>query len=224
MATTKGMKCFHRFDPEEERFFHEEPGSPWIQGRHPKHRKPRRPESNEKARQTMRKRLAEFGPSEAELAGYQQLSRTRVERKIGVDGKTRRKIAETLTGQRLGWQEGRSKANAVKWGCDVAYILKLTTKDGVVFGKWGSSKESSFIHREKEFRRHGFTFEVIVFEWFGAALAPEIEAMWGRKLSQFPTPVSKMEFIGKTECFEWCEATQKIIEEIIHGMEENPPS
>ena len=201
-----------------------DPGFPWVRGKHPDRIPKRKPESNEKARQTMLKRLAEFGPSEAELAGYRKTAATRRERKIRHTPEILAQIGETLTGQRLGWREGRSKANAVKWGCDVAYILKLTTKDGVVFGKWGSSKEGSFIHREKEFRRHGFTFEVIVFEWFGAALAPEIEAMWGRKLSQFPTPISEMEFTGKTECFEWCEATQKIIEEIIHGMEENPPS
>ena len=204
--------------------FLEDPGAPWILGRHPDSISQRKPESNEKARQTMLKRLAEFGPSEAEIAGYQQQSRTRIEKKIGVDEDTRKKIAETLTGRRLGWCEKKSKANAVKWKCDMTYILKLTTKDGEVFGKWGSTKENSFVHREKEFRRCGFTFEIIVFEWFGEILAPEIEAMWGRKLSQFPTPISEIEFAGKTECFTWCGATEKIIEEIVHGMEENPPS
>ena len=66
-------------------------------------------------------------------------------------------------------------------------------------------------------------FETI-FSLYVGEIAPDLEAEMGEILSQFPAPLGDLEFGGYTECFEWCEATQKIIEEIIHGMEENPPS
>jgi hypothetical protein len=223
MGPKKGVKIFHNPISGEVKMFSDTPDSPWIMGRPDCQKRPRKPESNDKARQTMKKRLETFGPSEAELAGYKKQSRTRIERGISVDEETRNKISQTLSGRTLGWREGTSRAAAERAGCDIVYLLKITTEDGYTFGKWGSSKEDSFIYREKEFRRRKLDYKVLFFEWHGSD-APEIEAIIGRKLSVFPPSKELPQFFGRTECFEWCEATQQIIEEIIYGMEENPSS
>jgi hypothetical protein len=124
-------------------------------------------------------------------------------------------------GKNAGWIEKRSRISCRFWGCDCVYVLKVTTKDGLIFGKWGSSKESTFRYREKEFRRKKFTFEVIRWGFFGE-LTEDVEAAIGRKLSKHPVEVPR--FYGFTETFEWSETTQQLLKEVWNGLEESAPS
>ena len=121
-----------------------------------------------------------------------------------------------------GWVEGVSRQHCRRWECDSIYLLKLTTKEGKVFGKWGSSSESTFHGRDREFRKRGLTYEIIYWDWFGEA-TEDIEASIGRKLSKYPgKEIPK--FYGYTETFEWSEFTQTLLKEIINGLEESAPS
>ena len=120
------------------------------------------------------------------------------------------------------WREKTSRHNCQMWNCDHIYVLKITTEDGVTFGKWGSTKEKTFQFREKEFLRHKFTFEVFFFDFFGES-TEDAEAFIGRKLSKFPVKEIP-KFYGFTETFEWTEQTQQILEETINALEESAPS
>ena len=119
-----------------------------------------------------------------------------------------------------GWVEGVSRQHCRRWECDSIYLLKLTTKEGKVFGKWGSSSESTFHGRDREFRKRGLTYEIIYWGWFGEA-PEDIEASLGRKLSKYPGK-EVPRFYGYTETFEWSEVTQTLLKEVINGLEENP--
>jgi hypothetical protein len=120
------------------------------------------------------------------------------------------------------WREKISRHNCRMWCCDHIYVLKVTTEDGLVFGKWGSTKEQTFQFREKEFRRKKFTFELLFWEFFGE-VTEDVEAFFGRRLSKFPVE-GIPKFFGFTETFEWSEKTQKIVEETINALEESAPS
>jgi hypothetical protein len=121
-----------------------------------------------------------------------------------------------------GWVEGVSRAHCRRWDCDSVYLLKMTTKDGIVFGKWGSSRDSTFAGREKEFKKKGISWELLYWGWFGG-LTEDVEAFIGRKLSEHPAK-GIPKFYGHTETFEWSQQTQKLLKEICYELEENPPS
>jgi hypothetical protein len=169
----------------------------------------------------MRKRNQEQGPTEAELKGYEKLSKTRREGDFSPSPEVCAQIAETLRGRKQVWIENKSRASCRRGNCDTVYVLKITTEDGLVFGKWGSTKESTFQFREKDFRRKGFTWEVIHWVFFGE-VTEDAEANLGQKLSAHPAEVPH--FFGHTETFEWSENTQKIVEETINALEESAPS
>jgi hypothetical protein len=118
-----------------------------------------------------------------------------------------------------GWREKSSRVTCRIWGCDCVYVLKVTTKEGLTFGKWGSSRESTFNFREKEFGRKGFTVEIVRWGFFGES-TEDAEAILGRILSKYPVEVPR--FYGYTETFEWSEKTQQLLKEIWNGLEENP--
>ncbi len=168
----------------------------------------------------MMKRVREKGPSEAELKGYEKTSQTRRKKKIKNTPEVVSRIAEKLRGRKQSWQENKSRASCRRSNCTTIYILKVTTKDGLIFGKWGSSKPETFQFREKEFRRKGFIWEIVVWGFFGEA-TEDAEATLGRKLSAYPTEVPH--FFGHTETFEWSEKTQKIFKETINALEESAP-
>ncbi len=169
----------------------------------------------------MMRRVREQGPTEAELKGYEKTSKTRRERKIRHTPEILAQIGKKLQGRKQVWIENKSRASCRRGNCDTVYVLKITTEDGLVFGKWGSTKESTFQFREKEFRRKGFTWEVIHWVFFGE-VTEDAEASLGRKLS--PHPAEVPHFFGHTETFEWSEKTQNIVEETINALEESTPS
>jgi hypothetical protein len=221
MAPKKGGKLFHNPETKESRLFFEPPTPPWVRGRAPWDRNPQTPDHVAKRATSMRKRNQEQGPTEAELKGYEKLSKTRREGDFSPSPEVCAQIAETLRGRKQVWIENKSRASCRRGNCDTVYVLKITTEDGLVFGKWGSTKESTFQFREKEFRRKGFTWEVIHWVFFGE-VTEDAEANLGRKLSAHPAEVPH--FFGHTETFEWSENTQKIVEETINALEESAPS
>jgi len=170
----------------------------------------------------MKKRLREYGPTEAELRGYEKTSKTRLERKIRHTPETYFQISEKLRGRPQVWQENKSRASCRMCCCDTVYVLLVTTKNGEKFGKWGSTKEESFQYREKEFRRKGFTWKLLFWQFFGE-VTEDAEATLGRTLSQHPWEHTT-HFFGHTETFEWSDKTQQLLEETINALEENPTS
>ena len=214
---------FHNPDTKEVMMFTQDPGPPWVKGRPPWQDLTQSPETVRKRAESMMKRVKEQGPTERELAGYMQLSETRRNGNYSLSEQVREKISKTLKGRNFGWREGRSKAVAIREMCDIVYVLKVTTSDGITFGKWGSTKERTFCFREKEFKRRGFTWEVIYWNWFGD-IAPEAEAIIGRALHKHPSPCVNLNFFGKTECFAWTEETQLILQKVTNGLEESPAS
>jgi hypothetical protein len=201
--------------------FSEHPGHPWIKGRPPWQDLTQKPEHIAKRAESMKKRVRDQGPTEAELRGYEKTSKTRRERKIRHTPEILAQIGEKLQGRKQVWIENKSRASCRRGNCDFVYLLKLTTKDGLVFGKWGSTKEKTFQFREKEFRRKGFTWELLFWQFFGE-VTEDAEATLGRKLSIHPAQVPH--FFGHTETFEWSEKTQKIVEETINALEKSAPS
>jgi hypothetical protein len=121
-----------------------------------------------------------------------------------------------------GWVEGVSRQHCRRWKCDSIYLLKMVDRNGNVFGKWGSSTKETFVGREREFKKKGITWEVLYWDWFGGE-TENVEASVGKKLSMFPAK-GVPKFYGYTETFEWSEITQKLLKEIIHGLEKNSPS
>jgi hypothetical protein len=219
MAPKKGSKIFHNPETKEVSMFYEKPPEPWVPGRPPWQDLTQTPEHVKRRAESMMRRVKESGPTAKELEGYKKLSQTRLEGDYSPTIETKNKIAETLKGQPQPWRENKSRASCRRNLCDIVYVLKVTTKEGKVFGKWGSSKEQTFKFREKEFLRKGFSWEVVFWRWFGES-TEDTEAHLGRKLS--PYTVEVPHFFGHTETFEWSEVTQKLLHEVINGLEENP--
>jgi hypothetical protein len=222
MAPKKGSKLFHNLETKEALLFDSDPGPLWVKGRPPWQPQTRDPKQYEKSSQTMKKRLRECGPTEAELSGYKKQSRTRLEGDYSPTKEVRQQISETLTGRPQKWEENKSRASCRKWDCDTVYVLKLTLPDGKSFGKWGSSKESTFKYREKEFKRKHFSLEVVYWEWFGE-LTEEVEALLGRRFSPHRDP-QVPHFYGHTETFAWTSETQTLLSEVLNGLEKNTAS
>lgn len=197
----------------------ENPGSPWVQGRPPWQDLTQTPEHIAKRAESLMKRVREKGPTPAEVEGYKKTSQTRKKKKIRHTPEVCARISKKLQGKPQVWQENKSRACCRRGQCQIIYVLKLTTPSGETFGKWGSTKEETFQFREKEFRRHGFTWEVVFWDFFGEA-TEDVEAFVGRKLSQHPWKHT-IHFFGHTETFEWTETTQKLVEEIINALEES---
>lgn len=201
--------------------FLEPPGEPWSPGRPPWQDLTQSAQHVAKRAESMRLRVQTTGATEKEKIGYQKLSETRKNGDYSPTAETRQKIREKLVGRDFGWREGRSKAVSIREQCDIVYVLKVTTSDGRIFGKWGSTKESSFQYREKELKRQGFSWERVYWSHFGE-LAPEAEATIGRALHKYPSPHKDLNFYGKTECFAWTNETLQLLQEVTNGLEENP--
>jgi hypothetical protein len=217
MASRKGVKLFHNVEKHEAKMFEEDPGPPWVVGRPPWQPQTRDPAASRKASETLRKRLREQGQTEAELRGYKKLSQTRLQGDYSPKPEVRVRIGDTLRGRPQKWEENKSRASCRRAKCDTVYILKMTTFDGLTFGKWGSSKEQSFKYREKEFKRKGFQWGVLYWGWFGEE-TEEVEALLGRKLSPYRDP-EVPHFYGHTETFAWTQETQTLLAEILNGLE-----
>ena len=222
MAPKKGKKLFHNPETKQSLLFYTDPGEPWVKGRPPWQKRTPDPEQYRKASETKRIRMETTGHTEAELEGYKKLSKTRLEGDYSPTIEVRKQISKTLTGRPQKWEENKSRASCRRGQCDSVYLLKVTLPDGTVFGKWGSSKLETFKYREKEFRRKGFSWETVYWEWFGEK-TEDVEAFVGRKLSQYPAK-GIPHFFGHTETFEWTEQTQNIVKEIINGLEESSAS
>jgi hypothetical protein len=220
MPSRKGVKLFHNVESQEAKMFAEDPGPPWVSGRPPWQPQTRDPASSQKASDTFRKRLREQGQTEAELRGYEKLSKTRKENKFRHPPEILKQIGDKLRGRPQVWVENKSRASCRRGQCDTVYILKLTTPDGKNLGKWGSSKESTFKYREKEFKRKHFTFEIVYWEWFGE-MTEEVEALLGRKFSPYRDP-EVPHFYGHTETFAWTQETQTLLSEVLNGLEKSP--
>jgi hypothetical protein len=190
-----GSSWFHHPESGERKRFKEDPGHPWKKGR-----------GKNGTRTTNGMRWY-----------YNPLTR---ESKVSPDHPGPPWLNKRPPRESYGWVEGVSRAHCRRWGCDSVYLLKLTTKEGKIFGKWGSSSESTFHGREREFNKKGLTHEVIYWGWFGEA-TEDVESFLGRRLSKYPAQ-GVPKFYGYTETFEWSEVTQKLLQEIINGLEENP--
>lgn len=145
-----------------------------------------------------------------------KLSQTRIRKGIRNTKEVQSRINESLRGHKHGWRPGTSYASAVRAGSDHVYLLKMWNGDQI-WGKWGSSSEESFIYREKEFKRHGFLWEVLYFH--GCDNAADLELEIGTILSEFPLdPYTRPQFFGQTETFVWNEHTEKITKDIISKL------
>jgi hypothetical protein len=220
VAAKKGSKVFHNPETLEAKMFSESPGLPWVPGRPPWQDLTQTPEHIARRAESMKKRVREQGPTAAEVEGYQKLSETRKKKKIRHTPEICQQISEKLRGKPQVWQENKSRACCRRGQCQIVYVLKITTASGETFGKWGSTKEETFRFREKEFRRRGFTWEVVFWDFFGEA-TEGVEALVGRNLSQHPWKHT-IHFFGHTETFEWSETTQQILKEVLNALEENP--
>lgn len=191
----KGSSWFHNSDTGERKRFKEDPGGAWKKGR------------GETGFRTTNGRSWYYNP----LTGETKVSPTPLQLPW-VNGRGPR--------DSYGWVEGVSRAHCRRWNCDSIYLIKMTTSDGIVFGKWGSSCESTFKGREAEFRKKKFSWDLLYWGWFGE-LTEDVEASVGKKLSQHPVR-GIPKFYGYTETFEWNNTTEKLLQEIINGLEENP--
>lgn len=217
MATSKGKKLYHNEETRDVAMFVEDPGSPWRLGSPPWRKRTPSPEQYLKASETKRKRRIETGPTQRELEGYRKLSETRKKGGFSPSEEVREKISKSLTGKPQKWQENKSRASCRRNLCDIVYVIKITTPEGLVFGKWGSSREKTFISRRKEFNRKKFSWEIVYWNWFGER-TEDIEAHIGRKMSPYRNP-EVPHFYGHTETFEWTVETQKLLEEVLNGLE-----
>lgn len=221
MGPKKGTKLYHNMVTRVTRGFLQDPGEPWVLGRGPDFKQVITPESNLKRSQTHKRRLEEFGPTEKELEGYKKTSETRKRLCIKHTPEVVEGIKEKLRGQFQPWRDNKSRSSCRRCNCDTVYILKVTTKEGEVFGKWGSSSEKSFQHREKEFKRKGFTYEVVYWNYFGER-TEDTESYLGQNLSQHPWDHPTVHFFGHTETFVWSPTTEHLLKELIYVLEESP--
>lgn len=217
MAGVKGSSAYYNTETREVRMFLSAPGDPWVKGRPPEQKRKQSPELVAKRAESMRRRLREKGPTEKELEGYRKLSKIRKEGNYSPSAEVRERISKSLTGRPQVWEENKSRASARRKGCDIVYVLKVRTKEGTLFGKWGSTRESSFVYREKEFRRQGFSWEVVYWKLHGQN-AEHVEALIGREMNKFPLD-GLVHFPGYTETFEWNSNTEEILEAIISGLD-----
>lgn len=216
MAAIKGSSIFHNPETREVKMFQVDPGPPWKKGRPPWGRAKQSPELIAKRAESMRRRLREKGPTEKEIEGYKKLSKTRREGNYSPSQEVRDRISKTLTGRPQKWEENKSRASSRRKGCDIVYVLKITSKDGQLLGKWGSTRDTSFIYREREFKRQGFSWEVFYWENHGKN-AENIEALIGRNLSKYPVEGLGY-FPGYTETFVWNKETEELLQEVINGL------
>lgn len=200
--------------------FSQEPGTPWVKGRPPWQDLTQTKEHVAKRAASMKKRVEEQGPTTAELEGYKKLSETRKRKKIRPSSEAIAKISAKLTGAHQPWRENKSRASCRLNSCDIVYVLRVKTKEGEIFGKWGSSKESTFKFREREFIRKGFTWEILFWSFFGEE-TENAEAFIGRALSKHPWKHS-IHFYGHTETFGWNAETEKLLGATLNALEENP--
>ena len=221
------------FDQEtgQSRYFLEDPGSPWVLGvasPPPSHKGSRwfhNPETKENKRSS---EGLEF-PWVPGRAPYKNQTTTGMswyhnpltgESKLSSVTLSQPWVNSRGPRESYGWVEGVSRAHCRRWNCDSIYLLKMTTSDGTIFGKWGSSRESTFKGREKEFKKKGISWELLYWGWFGG-LTEDVEAFIGGKLSKHPAK-GIPKFYGHTETFEWSQQTQKLLKEICYELEENP--
>ena len=112
------------------------------------------------------------------------------------------------------WKEHVSLTFAKQAKTDTLYILRCE-KDGLVFGKWGST------HRVDKFGRLSHlncNYEVVWMKHVGEN-APELEATIGRVLSEHPLSFDvRPNFSGKTETFEWNESSCEKVSAIMSLM------
>jgi hypothetical protein len=216
MSPKKGCKLYHNLETKESLMFAQDPGPPWVQGRPPWQPQTRNPEQYEKSSLSKKLRMESRGHTEAELEGYKKLSQTRRNGDYSPSYETRQKIRKSLEGRPQKWEENKSRASCRRAQCDTIYIILCTTSDGHSFGKWGSTKEKTFVHREKEFTRKKLTWKIVYWGSFGK-LTEDVEAKIGRALSKYPD-TNVPHFYGHTETFIWNEQTQQLLEEIINGL------
>lgn len=201
--------------------FLEDPGPPWIKGRPPWQPQNRPPEQYKKASETIKRRLREQGHTQAELEGYKKQSETRKSGNYSPSEEVRLRISKTLTGRPQKWEENKSRASCRLAGCDIVYDIKLVSPEGKSFGKWGSTKQESFIFRVKEFRRIGFHCEIVFWKFFGNE-TEDTEAFLGRRLAPHRDPEIP-HFYGHTETFAWNNTTKEIVEVTCNELEKDSP-
>ena len=223
MGAQKGTTWFHNSETGERKPFKEDPGPPWIKGRGSRYYNP----------ETGQIIFRGEDPGESWVQGASGNLPPSLKGTTWYHNPLTGETQMSFTPPELPWKEGRgpryasiwvegnSRTFCRRWNCDCIYILKMTTRDGIVFGKWGSSRESSFKKRGEEFKTKHISFELVHWQWFGEK-TEDVEAFLGRKLSRYP-PRGVPKFCGYTETFEWTATTQKLLEEIIYDLEESPP-
>lgn len=236
MAAKKGSKAFWNPITGEERRLMEDPGTPWQAGLSPYRKKSsgRTTKGTKIYFNPETKVHSKFfdDPGEPWIRGHssearKNLSDSRLSRNIRHSAETIERLRQKTTGHKFKWRENVSKSAAYRSKCDTIYLL-LLKRDLEMIGKWGSTTEGSFVYREREFKRHGFTWEILLMVRIGLE-APEEEAKIGRILSKFPLD-NRPDFFGKTETFRWCEETSTIVSQIVnyfnsnYALETNSPS
>lgn len=191
----KGSAWFHNLETGERKRFKEDPGKPWKKGR------------GKTGARTTNGMKWYYNPDKKEGGLF-------------LENPGDPWVRGGIPRGNPGWVESYSRLHCRRWNCDSIYLLKMTTSDGIVFGKWGSSCESTFKGRESEFRKKKISWDLLYWGWFGE-LTEDIEASIGKKLSHYPAQ-GIPKFYGYTETFEWTNTTEKLLQEIINGLEENP--
>lgn len=217
MAPAKGKELFHNPYTKKVRLFFDYPGEPWVKGRPPWQRKSQSEEWVIKRSESMRERIRTKGATNREVEGYKKLSETRKKGNYSPSPDVRRKISMSLTGRLQKWEENKSRASCRRGNCDVVYVLEMRTRDGLKFGKWGSTREKSFLYREKEFKRKGLSWEVFYWKNFGGD-TEDTEALLGRVLSIYPA-IGVPHFYGYTETFDWSDQALSELRRVLNGLD-----
>jgi len=227
MAPRKGSRAYWNPDTGQEKRFISDPGPPWILGLSPSHCLNLKGHHRTKGRMVFHNpetgKHSKFctDPGQPWVRGHsaearENLSKTRISKKIRHSPETIEILRQKTTGHKFDWREGVSRSCAIRSGCNSIYLLRMQ-KDGCTIGKWGATTKNSFYFRERDFARHGFTWEVLLMAETGANTADE-EAKIGRLLSKFPVE-DRPNFFGKTETFQWCEDTIAIVQDIINKFQ-----
>ncbi len=225
--TPRGSKVWH--DPQSGKHIRrsDDPGPPWVKGWHPnrfhdlsKGNKGRKQTAEEIAKRTtsLIERHKECGLSEKETSGHKTVQEKLKGRTIPL--KQRKQISRTLSGRKTGYNAKRSRSAAEFRKSDTVYLLKVTTPEGIEFGKWGCTRLDTCKSRWKELQQRGFTVEVLGLFLRGTD-APRLEEWVGSKLCPYPVDLKKIYFGGYTETFEWNAKTKQILEEIINELEKD---
>lgn len=222
-VNARGMLVWHNPDTGDHVRRAESPGDPWLRGWHPDrlHSCGNGNRGKRASKETVEKRVKSLisrhrteGLSESEKEGHRRVAEKLKNQTIPLE--QRAKISKKLKGRKTGYNPKRSKSVSKRLNCDAVYLLKVETPEGVIFGKWGSTRMGGC--RWRELLTLGCIVEVVGLYYKGGE-TPDLEEWVGSILSSHPAELGTLKFGGYTETFEWTDTTQNLLKEIINELE-----